>query len=52
MEYGLPRCEVYVNILSYPVFLDGSPWSTWVTGNDMDDAMKKAAHTKLTALCS
>jgi hypothetical protein len=34
------------------VFLDGSPWSTWAIGADMDDAMEKAAHMTLTALCS
>jgi hypothetical protein len=34
------------------VFPDGSPWSTWSIGADMDDAMEKAAHMTLTALCS
>jgi hypothetical protein len=51
-EYGLQRCEVYVDIPSHHVFLDGSPWSTWAIGADMDDAMEKAAHMTLTALCS
>jgi NADPH-dependent ferric siderophore reductase len=51
-EHGLQRCEVYVDILSHPMFLDGSPWSTWAIGADMDDAMEKAAHMALTALCS
>jgi hypothetical protein len=51
-DYGLQRCDVYVDILSRPVFLDGSPWSTWVIENDMDDAMEKAAYMALTALCS
>jgi hypothetical protein len=37
---------------SHPMFPDGSPWSTWFIGNDMDDAMEKAAHVALTALCS
>jgi hypothetical protein len=35
-----------------PVFPDGSPWSTWPIGADMDNAMEKAAHMTLTALCS
>jgi hypothetical protein len=51
-EHGLPRYAVYVVILSHPVFPNGSPWSTWVIGNDKDDAMEKAAHVALTALCS
>jgi hypothetical protein len=52
IEHGLPRCEVHVDIWSHPVFPDGSPWSMWVIGNDMDDAMEKAAHVALTALSS
>jgi hypothetical protein len=51
-EHGLQCCEVYVDIPSHLVFPDGSPWSTWVIGNDMDDTMEKAAHMALTALCS
>jgi hypothetical protein len=51
-EHGLQRCEVYVDIPSHPVFPDGSPWSTWAIGADMDDAMEKAAHMALTVLCS
>jgi hypothetical protein len=51
-EHGLQRCEVYLNILSHPVFPNGSPWSTWAIRADMDDAMEKAAHIALTALCS
>jgi hypothetical protein len=50
-EHGLQRCEVYVDISSHPVFPDGSPWSTWAIGAYMDDAMEKAAHKALTALC-
>jgi hypothetical protein len=52
MEHGLPRYEVYVDIRFHPVFPNGSPWSMWVIKNDMDDAMEKAAHVVLTALCS
>jgi hypothetical protein len=52
MENGLPRYEVYVEIRSHPEFPNGSLWSTWVIGNDMDDAMEKATHVALTALCS
>jgi hypothetical protein len=52
MEHGLPHCEVHVDIQSLPVFPNGSPWSRWVIGNDMDTAMEKAAHVALTALCS
>jgi hypothetical protein len=52
MEHSLPHSEVYVDIRSRPVFLDGSLWSTWVIGNDIDDAMEKAAHMALTTLCS
>jgi hypothetical protein len=51
-EHGLQRCKVYINIPSHPVFPDGSPWSMWSIGADMDDAMDKAAHMALTALCS
>jgi hypothetical protein len=51
-ENGLPRFEVHIDIPSHPMFLDGSPWSTWVIGNIMDDAMEKATHVTLTALCS
>jgi hypothetical protein len=51
-EHGLQRCKVYVDIPSHPVFPDGSPWSTWAIGANMDDAMKKAAHMSLTTLCS
>jgi hypothetical protein len=51
-EYGLQRCDVYVDIPSHPVFTDGSPWSTWAIGADMDDAMEKVAHIALIALCS
>jgi hypothetical protein len=51
-EHGLQRCEVYVDILSHPMFPDKSPRSTWAIGADMDDAMKKAACMALTALCS
>jgi hypothetical protein len=47
----LQRCEVYVDIPSHLVFPDGSPLSTWAIGADMDDAMEKAAHMALTALC-
>jgi hypothetical protein len=52
MEHDLPHYEVCIDIWSHPLFPDGSPWSTWVLGNDMDDAMEKAAHATLTALCS
>jgi hypothetical protein len=34
------------------MFPDGSLWSTWAIGADMDDAMEKAAHMALIALCS
>jgi hypothetical protein len=51
-ENLLQHCEVYVDILSHLVFPDGSSWSTWAIGADMDDAMEKAAHMSLTALCS
>jgi hypothetical protein len=51
-EHGLQRCEVYIDISSHLVFPDGSPWSTWAIGADMDDAMEKAAHMALTVLCS
>jgi hypothetical protein len=51
-EHGLRRCEVYIDILSHPMFPDGIPWSTWAIGTDMDDVMEKAAHMALTALCS
>jgi hypothetical protein len=51
MEHDLPRYEVYVDIWSHPMFLDGNPWSTWVIENDMDDAKEKVAHGVLTALC-
>jgi hypothetical protein len=51
MEHGLPCCEVYITIPSHPMFPDGNSWSTWVIGNGMDDAMEKAAHVALTALC-
>jgi hypothetical protein len=50
-EHGLQCYEVYVDIPSHPVFPDGSPWSTWAIRADMDDAMEKAAHMALTALC-
>jgi hypothetical protein len=50
-EHGLPHCEVHVDIPSHPLFSDGTPWSTWVIGNDMDDAMEKAAYVALTAMC-
>jgi hypothetical protein len=52
MEYRLPSCEVYVDICSHPVFPNGSPWSTWVIKNDVDDAVEKAAHMALAAPCS
>jgi hypothetical protein len=51
-EHRLQRCEVYIDITSHLVFPDRSPWSTWAIGSDMDDAMEKAAHMALTALCS
>jgi hypothetical protein len=51
-EHYLHRREVYVDIPSHPVFPNGSPWSTWVIGANMSDAMEKAAHMVLTALCS
>jgi hypothetical protein len=51
-EHGLQRCEVYVDIPSHPVFPDGSMCSTWAIGADMSDAIEKAAHMVLTALCS
>jgi hypothetical protein len=50
--HDLQHCEVYVEIPSHPVFLDGSPWSTCSIGADMSDAMEKAAHMALTTLCS
>jgi hypothetical protein len=52
MEHCLPHCEVHVDILSHLVFPDGSPWSTWVIRNNMDDAIEKAAHLALITLCS
>jgi hypothetical protein len=51
-EYGLQRCEVYIDIPSDPVFPDVSLWHAWAIGADIDDAMEKAAHMVLTALCS
>jgi hypothetical protein len=50
-EHGLQHCEVYIDIPSHPMFPDGSPWSTWAIGADMDDAMENAAHMALIALC-
>jgi hypothetical protein len=50
-EHDLPYYEVHVDILSRPVCPHGSPWSTRVIGNDMDDTMEKATHIMLTALC-
>jgi hypothetical protein len=44
MDHGPPHCEVHVDIQSHPMFTDGSPWSTWVIRNDMDDAMQMATH--------
>jgi hypothetical protein len=52
MEHGLPHYEVHIEMWSCPMFPNGSPWSTWVIGNDMDEAMENAAHVALTALCS
>jgi hypothetical protein len=40
-EHGLQHYEVYIDIPS-----------TWAIGADMDDAMEKAAHMALAALCS
>jgi hypothetical protein len=51
-EHGLQRYEVYIDITSHPMFPERSPWSTWANGADMDDAMEKAAHMALIALCS
>jgi hypothetical protein len=51
-EHYLHHREVYVDIPSHPVFPNGSPWSTWVIGANMSDAMEKVAHMALTALCS
>jgi hypothetical protein len=51
-EHGLHCCEVFVDTPSHPVFPDGSPWSTWAIGADMDNYMEKAAHMTLTTLCS
>jgi hypothetical protein len=51
-EHGLQCYEVYVDISSHPMFPDGSSWSTWAIGTDMDNAIEKAAHMALTALCS
>jgi hypothetical protein len=51
-EFDLQHCEVYIDIPSHPVFPDGSPWSAWAIGADMDDAMEKDAHMALTVLCS
>jgi hypothetical protein len=51
-EHGLQHCEVYIDILSHLVFPDGSPWSTWAIGANMDNAMEKTADMALTALCS
>jgi hypothetical protein len=51
-EHGLQCYEVYVDIPSHHVFPDGSPWSMWAIGVDMDDAIEKATHMALTALCS
>jgi hypothetical protein len=51
-EHDLQCCKVYVDIPSHHVFPDESLWSTWVIRNDMDDAMEKAAHLALIALCS
>jgi hypothetical protein len=51
-EHSLQHYEVYFNILSHPVFPDGCPWSAWVIGANMDDALEKASHMALTALCS
>jgi hypothetical protein len=48
----LQRYDVYIDILSHPVFPDGSPWSTCAIGTNMDDAMEKTAHMTFTALCS
>jgi hypothetical protein len=47
-EHDPPRCEVHVDIPSHPVFRDGSPWSMWVVGNDMDNAIKKDSYMALT----
>jgi NADPH-dependent ferric siderophore reductase len=51
-EHDLQHCEVIVDIPSHPVFPDGSPWSTWAIGADMDDATEKTTHMALIALCS
>jgi hypothetical protein len=51
-EHGLQHCKVYMDIPSHPMIPDGGPWSMWAIGADMSDAMEKAAHMALTALCS
>jgi hypothetical protein len=51
-EHDLQHCEVNADIPSHPMFPDRSPWSLWAIGADMDDAMEKATHMALTALCS
>jgi hypothetical protein len=43
-EHGLQCCKVYMDILSHPVFPDGSSWSTWAIRAAMSDAMEMAAH--------
>ena len=50
-EHGLQRCEVHVDIPSNPVHSDWMEWSTWATGNDMEDTLERVAHLALTKFC-
>ena len=50
-EYGIEHYEVQVEISCNPVHPDWAPWTTEARGNDMNNAIDKAAlqaHTEFT----
>jgi hypothetical protein len=43
-QFGLGRCKVHVDISAHPTDLTMMAWFTTARGDDLDDALERAAH--------
>jgi hypothetical protein len=47
-QFGLGRCKVHVDILAHPTDQTMTAWFTMARGDDLDNALERAAHQALT----
>jgi hypothetical protein len=50
-QFGLGRCKVHVDIPAHSTDPTMTAWFTTARGDDLDDALERAAHQALTEFC-